>query len=34
LTNKGEIIWLMGYRISDSYKISDKTKHCLHLRIQ
>ena len=34
LTNNNEIIWLMGYRISDPYKISEKTKNCLHLRIQ
>ena len=33
MLNKNEIIWLIGYRISDLYKISNQTKNCLHLKL-
>ena len=33
MLNKKEIIWVIGYRISDLYKKSGQTKDCLHLRL-
>lgn len=33
LVANGEIIWVVGYRISDHYKLTDRTKVIVHLRV-
>ena len=33
MLNKNEIIWVIGHRISNSYKISQLTENCLQLRL-
>ncbi len=33
LTSKGRIIWVVGYRISDEFKVTDKTKKVLKVEI-
>lgn len=33
LEANGEIIWVVGYRINDRYKLTDQTKDIMHLRV-
>jgi tRNA(Ile)-lysidine synthase len=33
LTSKGKIVWVVGYRISDEFKVTEKTKNVLRVEI-
>jgi tRNA(Ile)-lysidine synthase len=33
LTTKGKIAWILGYRISDEFKVTDKTKKVLRIEV-
>jgi tRNA(Ile)-lysidine synthase len=33
LTSKGKIVWVVGYRISDEFKVTEKTKKTLKIEI-
>lgn len=33
LTSKGKIVWVVGYRISDEFKVTDKTKKVLRVEV-
>lgn len=33
LTSKGKIVWVVGYRISDEFKVTDKTKETLKVEV-
>jgi tRNA(Ile)-lysidine synthase len=33
LTTRGKIAWILGYRISDEFKVTDKTKRVLKIEV-
>jgi tRNA(Ile)-lysidine synthase len=33
LTTRGKIAWIVGYRISDEFKVTDKTKKVLKMEV-
>ena len=33
LTTKGKIAWVLGHRISDEFKVTDKTKKVLKIEV-
>lgn len=34
LTSKGKIVWVVGYRIGDEFKVTDKTKRVLRVEVR